>query len=87
MFSFLSPKKKIKFLHGNLVESEPGRFVAFFDEFPEIIAQGTTKDEAKERLLRGLLSILERKRNQSEGMPQVNSNKTKVTHFELSAAI
>ena len=59
----LYSKKKFDFLHGNLIESEPGRYVAFFDEFPEIIAQGNSEEDVKDRLLSGLISILKRRKN------------------------
>jgi predicted RNase H-like HicB family nuclease len=40
-------KKKVKFLHGNLIESEHNRYVAFFVEFLEIVSQGNTEYEVK----------------------------------------
>lgn len=86
MWSWLYPKKKIKLLHGNMIKGESGIYVAYFDEFPDIIAQGETQGETKERLIRGLASILERKKQESPKY-KAEFNASQVTHFELNAAI
>jgi predicted RNase H-like HicB family nuclease len=70
-------------LHGNLIECNSGSYAAFFDEFPEIIAEGDTESETKERLVRGLLKILSEKR-QKENTFTIGEKK--VSHFQLTAA-
>lgn len=86
ILSWLLPKKKFKLLTGNLIKGEAGRYIGYFNEFPEVIAQGKTEEETKERLLRGLVSILERKKKESISNQQ-DINGGEVRHFELSAAM
>jgi predicted RNase H-like HicB family nuclease len=80
-----SNKKKIKILNGNIIRNpETGRYIAFFDEFPELTAEADSQKEAKERLFRGLVRIFNKNKEKADPMPLEN---TPVTHFELSTAI
>lgn len=76
-------------LNGNIIKSDDtGRYIAYFDELPELTAEADNEEEVKERLVRGLIKILARNNptNGTTGIP-LNPNSSNVKHFELSAAI
>jgi predicted RNase H-like HicB family nuclease len=81
----MSNKKEIIFLTGNLIQTESS-FIAYFDEYPELFAQGDDAEEAKSRLVKGLATYLKKRRGTQE-QPIIKNGQGKVTHFELTAAI
>lgn len=80
------PKKKIKLnLHGNVIRNSPGRYVAYFDEFPEMTAQGATESQTKERLVHGLMTVLKMNKKLTDDLKEKNKKKSpEIKRFELS---
>lgn len=83
----MSSQKKVTFLTGNIVETETG-FIAYFEEIPEMVVQGDTESETKNRLIRGLKSLLEDRKEEAKSCLPTLSNKHRIVkQFELSAAL
>jgi predicted RNase H-like HicB family nuclease len=79
-------KKKMKFLTGRLfLNKQTGKFIAYFEEFPELTVQGDSETDVKERLIRGLRQILAERRSPIEN--REIGEYSEVNHFELTAAI
>jgi predicted RNase H-like HicB family nuclease len=47
-------------------DASTGGFTAYFAEFPEVIAQGSNKEVAKQNLMRALKDMLEFKKSEIE---------------------
>ena len=75
---------------GNVVKDPEGGYAAFFDEFPEIIAEGASVKEAKENLIEALREVLHYRKlstnskNQAPRTPREAPSEVK--HFELQIA-
>jgi predicted RNase H-like HicB family nuclease len=73
-------------LHGNLVEEEEGRITAYFEEFPDIVAEGENEEEAKENLLIALSEVFEywKKRGKENADAAEMYSKKPVKRFEVA---
>ncbi len=78
-------KAKITSVTGNLVRGDHGRYAAYFDEFPELIAEGENSKEAKENLIEALKELLEYRKAISKKQAE-SAGKQKVDHFQLEIA-
>jgi predicted RNase H-like HicB family nuclease len=81
-------KSKIKFLNGNLVKAASGRYTAYFDEFPEIIAEGENEENAKENLILALKEVLKYRKELSQDRSTSQNYKPTIPtkRFELPLA-
>lgn len=57
-------EKEIFSLTGIIIETESKRYTAFFEEFPEVLAEGDTEEEVKMNLLNAVKTVLEYKKKQ-----------------------
>ncbi len=55
--TFLKKKKPTLVLNGVLIENQSGRITAYFEEFPDIVAEGDNEDNAKDNLVEALMMV------------------------------
>lgn len=83
----MSTKNKITFLTGKIIETDTG-FIAYFEELPEMVVQGDSEKDTKDRLIRGLKSLLQDRKEEAKAiLPALASKHRIVNEFELSAAL
>jgi len=79
--------KSVKILHGNLIKSKSGGYTAFFEEFPEIVAEGENVKEAKQNLITIFVEVMQYKReraNDAIAKPNLRDPEHTVKRFALS---
>jgi predicted RNase H-like HicB family nuclease len=54
---FRKKQKSELVLNGVLIQNPSGRFTAYFEEFPDIIAEGNDEPEAKKNLVEALIMV------------------------------
>lgn len=64
--TFHTMKNTNEILHLHIVNTSNNRFVVYYDQFPDVTAQGKTEKEARLRLQRGLMKRLNSKFNISQ---------------------
>jgi predicted RNase H-like HicB family nuclease len=74
-------------LNSVIFTTQSGRYTGFFEEFPEIIAEGETEIEVRKNLFKTLEIVLEHKRQKALlSQPQVDRPQKRVHHtLELAS--
>lgn len=75
-------KKDAPTITGILIEDPDDKgFTAYFAEFPEVVAEGNSEQEAKKNLFEALKTMLEIRRSEMSADPHVHG---KVSSFALN---
>lgn len=86
MIRRIKKKQQTIFLTGNLIEGPTGRYTAYFDQFPELVAEGENENDAKKNLIAAFQEVLEYKKATSIAIKHSNASHKPVKHFELAIA-
>lgn len=76
----------LKFNLVMIQDKEDGGYTAFFAEFPDVIAEGDSKEEVEKNLLQTMLAVSKHKMQNIQSKLKADNVTTKPMNFELELA-
>lgn len=61
----MASKKKTEYILNGIIIPDSGRFTAYFEEFPDVTAEGDTEEEVKNNLMIALKVVLKEKQKEA----------------------